>query len=180
MSKAAFKIIAEDSPMALSKLFSNIARRLVAAWDARMRSTPSAAVAGAGAGAGLAAAAGPGPSLGVLGGLPSGGVAGHAGAQRCSGSWRGALLPFCPSERSAHAFVVCAGAKLDLVGSAAVAASSYYSPRSDIVTITIVPAGVMAQLSAPQAAGLRGTAAMRNQAPGGCAPLVRRRLSADS
>eukprot|EP00798_Chlamydomonas_sp_ICE-L_P019927 gene19927-26631_t len=39
MSKAAFKVIAEDSPNLLSKLFSNIARRLVAAWDSRVRSS---------------------------------------------------------------------------------------------------------------------------------------------
>ncbi|GLI63067.1 hypothetical protein VaNZ11_005969, partial [Volvox africanus] len=35
MSRSAFRVISADSPLALSKLFSNIARRLVAAWDSR-------------------------------------------------------------------------------------------------------------------------------------------------
>ncbi|GIL77851.1 hypothetical protein Vretifemale_7327, partial [Volvox reticuliferus] len=38
MSRSAFRVISADSPLALSKLFSNIARRLVAAWDSRVRS----------------------------------------------------------------------------------------------------------------------------------------------
>ena len=37
MSKNAFKVMSHDSPLALSSLFSNIARRLTAAWDSRLR-----------------------------------------------------------------------------------------------------------------------------------------------
>ena len=36
------QIISQDSPLALTKLFSNMARRLMAAWEARMRGSKSA------------------------------------------------------------------------------------------------------------------------------------------
>jgi len=37
MSRNAFKVMSHDSPLALSTLFSTIARRLTAAWDVRLR-----------------------------------------------------------------------------------------------------------------------------------------------
>ncbi|GIL50016.1 hypothetical protein Vafri_6355, partial [Volvox africanus] len=49
MSRSAFRVISADSPLALSKLFSNIARRLVAAWDSRVRSDRGASSSNAAA-----------------------------------------------------------------------------------------------------------------------------------
>jgi CRP-like cAMP-binding protein len=37
MSRQSFELIARDNPTALTKLFSNMARRLSSAWEARLR-----------------------------------------------------------------------------------------------------------------------------------------------
>jgi len=141
MSKAAFKIIAEDSPMALSKLFSNIARRLVAAWDARMR---GAKVVGGG-GAGLPPSLGtpaPRPPLSMAGSPLAGtGMAGTPGGPGAGSDNAGGV----PPSASHHA---------------------------DIVTIAVVPAGVMPALTAATVPSTGRPSAVSAPQPPGVASLV--------
>lgn len=141
MSKAAFKIISEDSPMALSKLFSNIAKRLVAAWDARMRG----AKVGGGNGAGALPptlgqpSAGPRPSPPPMGSPPV-----RPGSD--------ATVAAVPVSASQHA---------------------------DIVTIAVIPAGVMPAHHHPalNPAG-RPSAAAAPQPPGVASLVAVKRCAA--
>ncbi|KXZ52202.1 hypothetical protein GPECTOR_10g833 [Gonium pectorale] len=129
MSRSAFRVISADSPLALSKLFSNIARRLVAAWDSRVRSdrTSGSSNGPANASAAVASAGGMGsPSLAfrVMGGAPGG------GGQQLPNPARLGLTPLKSAAQLAGGGSVVRGPRPS-------------GRRGEIVTIAILPAGVL-------------------------------------
>ncbi|GLC44977.1 hypothetical protein PLESTB_001747900 [Pleodorina starrii] len=147
MSRSAFRVISADSPLALSKLFSNIARRLVAAWDSRVRSDRGASSSNAAATSSAAAAA-----------AAAAGVGGGVGGAAATGALRGAGLPQLPNPARLGL------TPLKSVGQLAASGGVVRGPRpsgrrGEIVTIAILPAGVLpdAAAAATMASALAGS-----------------------